>query len=180
MSSVDADANGQAPDSGGPSGLDEDHRSTSTLGPFLVGGVMLAVGLVLLQQTFKIEAEGFDTQGPRFFPLIVVSLWLFLSVMYLGQHLVKVLRTGSGLPAERFDHMLGAGALVVLLVVYAYVLDPLGYWISTSLFFVGAARAMGSRNLVRDIVVGIVLALLVYLAFTRALGVHLPEGVLGL
>jgi putative tricarboxylic transport membrane protein len=110
----------------------------------------------------------------------MVSLWLLLSVVYLAQHLAKVLRTGAGLSAERFEHMLGAGALVVLLVVYAYVLDPLGYWISTSLFFVGAARAMGSRNLVRDTVVGIGLALLVYLSFTRALGVHLPEGVLGL
>jgi putative tricarboxylic transport membrane protein len=180
VSSTDKSVNGPAPDPGGQSGLDEDHGSTSTVGPFLVGGVMFAVGLVLLQQTFKINAEGFDPQGPRFFPLIMVSLWLFLSVVYLAQHLAKVLRTGAGLSAERFEHMLGAGALVVLLVVYAYVLDPLGYWISTSLFFVGAARAMGSRNLVRDTVVGIGLALLVYLSFTRALGVHLPEGVLGL
>ncbi|HET6627125.1 MAG TPA: tripartite tricarboxylate transporter TctB family protein [Nocardioidaceae bacterium] len=160
--------------------LDEDHSSTSTLGPFLVGGFMLVVGLVLLQQTFKINAEGFDPLGPKFFPLIVICLWLLLSVLYLLQHTLRVVRHRTGLAAERFDHMLGAGALVVLLVVYAYVLDPLGYWIATSIFFVGSARAMGSRNLARDIVIGIGLALLVYLSFTRALNVHLPEGVLGL
>ena len=186
MSLSDSRSQGAAPDDlGGRSGvgpvneLDEDHSSSSTAGPFVVGGVMLVVGGILLQQTFKIEAEGFDPQGPRFFPLIVVSLWLLLSVLYLGQHLVRVLRSGTGLSAERFDHMLGAGALVVLLVVYAFVLDPVGYWISTSLFFVGSARAMGSRNIVRDIVVGVALSLFVYLSFTRALGVHLPEGVLG-
>ena len=177
---------GAAPeDLGGRSGggavneLDEDHSSTSTLGPFLVGGVMLVVGLVLLQQTFKIKAEGFDAQGPKFFPLVVVSLWLLLSVAYLIQHTLQVIRRGAGLSAERFEHMWGAGALVVLLIVYAYVLDPVGYWISTSLFFVGSARAMRSRNLVRDAVIGVALSLLVYLSFTRALGVHLPEGVLG-
>ena len=188
MSSSDPAVRGAASeDLGGRSGgdqrgadaLDEDHSSTSVLGPFLVGGFMLAVGLVLVQQLFAINAEGFDPQGPRFFPMVVVSLWLLLSVLYLGQHLVKVLRTNAGLAAERFGHTRGAVALVVLLVIYAYVLDPVGYWISTSVFFVGAARAMGSRSLVRDLVIGIGLALLVYLSFTRALGVHLPEGVLG-
>ena len=186
MSSQDSTSPGAAPDNlGGRSGgapvneLDEDHSSTSTVGPFVVGAFMLVVGLVLLQQTFAIRAEGFDPQGPKFFPIVVVSLWLLLSVLYLGQHLVRVLRSGAGLSAERFDHILGAGSLVVLLVVYAFILDPLGYWISTSLFFVGSARAMGSRNLARDVVIGIALALLVYLSFTRALGVHLPEGVLG-
>lgn len=140
---------------------------------------MLLVGLVLLQQTFKIEGAGFDPQGSRFFPLIMVTMWLVLAVVYLAQHTVKVIRSGTGLYAERFEHMLGVGALVVLLVVYAYVLDPVGYWISTSLFFIGSARAMGSRNPVRDVVVGIALSLFVYLTFTRALGVNLPEGVLG-
>lgn len=188
MTSSDSTPSGADPDnlgvrSGGAPGpvneLDEDHSSSSPVGPFVVGGVMLVAGLVLLRQTFKIEEVGFDAQGPRFFPLIVVSLWLLLSVVYLAQHLVKVLRSGNGLSAERFDHALGAAALVVLLVVYAYVLDPVGYWISTSLFFIGSARAMGSRQLARDAVIGIGLALFVYLSFTHALGVHLPEGVLG-
>jgi putative tricarboxylic transport membrane protein len=52
--------------------------------------------------------------------------------------------------------------------------------ISTSAFFVGSSRAMGSRHLARDVAVGIGLSLLVYLSFTRLLGVSLPAGVLAL
>jgi putative tricarboxylic transport membrane protein len=70
--------------------------------------------------------------------------------------------------------------LVALLVGYAYVLVPLGYVVTTSFFFVAAARTMGSRLVGRDIVVGIGLSLGVYLLFTGALGVSLPAGVLPL
>ena len=62
-------------------------------------------------------------------------------------------------------------------MAYAFVVGPVGYVPATAVFFVVAARTMGSRQLPRDIVVGIGLTLLVYLSFTRALGVFLPQGV---
>lgn len=160
--------------------ITEEHESSSRLGPLLVGVVMVVVGLVLLWQVFQIRAEGFSMQGPRFFPLIAVLLWLALSVTYLVQHGVRFVRDRGGLPAEPFAHTRALLVLVVLLVVYAYVLEPVGYVISTFVLFVASARALGSRKLPRDLVIGAVLSIVVYLAFTRALNVHLPEGVLGL
>jgi putative tricarboxylic transport membrane protein len=159
--------------------LDSGHRSRSRLGPFLVGAGMVVIGLVLLSQVFAIPAPGFGMRGPRFFPMLAVVLWLALSVAYLAQHTVGLLRDRGGLPAERFERTPALLTLVAVLVVYAFILDPVGYWISTSLFFVAAARTLGSRSLVRDAAIGVVLSLTVYLAFTRALGVRLPEGVLG-
>ena len=163
-----------------PRQQDDTQEGSTRLGPIVVGGVMLVVGLVLLWQTFLIPGEGFDPQGPRFFPLLVVVLWVVLSVLYLGGHLLKLARGRAGAPSEPFQHGLAALLLVVLLVGYAFVLDPVGYWIATSVFFVLAARLLGSRNLARDVTVGVALSLAVYLAFTQALGVRLPEGVLGL
>lgn len=159
--------------------LDEDYRSRSRLGPFLVGGGMIAVGLVLFRQVYAIPADGFAVQGPRFFPMLAVVLWLVLAVAYLVQHSWDLTRGGSGVPAERFEHTRAVLALVAILVVYAFVLAPVGYWIATSVLFVACARTLGSRSLMRDITIGVLLSLAVYLAFTRALGVRLPEGVLG-
>lgn len=159
--------------------LDQDYRSRSRLGPFLVGAAMIVLGVVLLWQVFEIPAEGLAMQGPRFFPLFAVVLWLALALIYLIQHALRLVRAGDGLPAERFDHTRAALLLVVVLVVYAFLLDPLGYWIATSLFFVTSARTLGSRTLMRDVTIGVGLSLAVYLVFTRALGVRLPEGVLG-
>ncbi|MFE9204147.1 tripartite tricarboxylate transporter TctB family protein [Micromonospora sp. NPDC007230] len=160
----------------------EEHSAAgrSPVGPLLVGMVMLALGVLMLAQTFNIKGGGFEPSGPRFMPFVVASLWTVLALIYLGQQVSRLVRRADNLPAERFTHMLGAAALVVLLVIYAYLLDPLGYVIATSLFFLGASRAMGSRQWFRDLIVAVALSLLVYLTFTRALGVHLPEGVLGL
>lgn len=160
--------------------LEEDHQSSSRIGPFVVGGAMVIIGLVLLWQVFEIHADGFSMQGPRFFPLIAVVLWLVLSVIYLVQHGMRFARDRGGLPAERFEHTGTLAVLVVLLIGYVYALQPVGYVISTAVLFVACARTLGSRKLWRDIAIGVCLSVVVYVAFTRALNVHLPEGVLGL
>jgi putative tricarboxylic transport membrane protein len=162
-----------------PAGAAEVQHGSAT-GPFVAGAVLVAFGAVMLTQVFGIEDTGLSLGGPRFFPLVVLSLLTVLSAVYLVQQCLAVARRSGRLPAEPFTHLTAAGLLVGLLVVYALVLAPLGYLLSTSVFFVGAARAMGSRHLTRDVVVGIGLTVLVYFAFTRALGVSLPAGVLPL
>jgi putative tricarboxylic transport membrane protein len=161
-----------AADGGRPAG--------SRVAPLVAGVVMVGAGVLLLTQVIAISADGFDPQGPRFFPLVVITLLTILSAVYLFQQVRAIVRGTELLPAEPFTHMPAVGVLLSLLVAYAFVLGPLGYVLTTSAFFVGAARAMGSRNLSRDVVVGIGLSLLVYLTFSYALGVSLPAGVLPL
>jgi putative tricarboxylic transport membrane protein len=159
---------------------EHDSAAGPAAGPFVAGAALVAFGLLMLSQVPAIKADGIELGGPRFFPLLVLVLLTALSVVYLLQQLRAVVRRTGLLPVERFQHLPAAAALVGLLVVYAFVLAPVGYVIATSGFFVGASRAMGSRQLPRDVVVGIGLALLVYLSFTRLLGVSLPAGVLPL
>lgn len=154
-----------------------DHSSDSVVGPLVAGAGLVLLGGVLLTQVVAIDAEGFAPAGPRFFPLVVLSLLTGLGAVYLLQQVRAVARRTETLPAERFGHLRAAAALVGLLVGYAFVLGPVGYVPATSVFFVAAARTMGSRHLPRDVVVGVGLSLLVYLTFTRALGVFLPQGV---
>ncbi len=147
------------------------------VGPFAFGAGIVLFSGVLLSQVFAIETTvGFAPEGPRFLPLVVLTLLLALALVYVAQQLAAV-RQGGGLPAEPFAHMRAATLLVLTLVVYAFVVGPVGYVPATAVFFVVAARTMGSHHLVRDIVIGVGLSLLVYLSFTRALGVFLPQGV---
>jgi putative tricarboxylic transport membrane protein len=139
-------------------------------------GLLVSCGL-LLWQVLVINGEGFAPAGPRFFPLLVVTLLTVLSAIYVLQQ-VRALTGGTEpLPAERFGHMPAAALLVGLLVVYAFLLPTAGYVVTTVPFFVATARVLGSRHLSRDVVVGIALSLVVYLGFTRLLGVFLPQGV---
>jgi len=150
------------------------------LAPLVAGLVMVGAGVVLLLQIPKIPGEGLEVGGPRFLPLVVLVIWTALSIGYLGQQVVALARNRPGLPTERFERMPAAAVMVALLVGYGLVMIPVGYLISTTVFFVATAFVLGSRHLARDTVVAVLLTVGVYFAFTQALGVRLPAGVLPL
>ncbi|MGC4941305.1 tripartite tricarboxylate transporter TctB family protein [Kribbella sp. DT2] len=151
--------------------------------------IIAALVLVVLSATFLVgvfdirSPKGLDPQGPRFFPLLVTAAWLLLSIGYLIEGLRSPrtakaeTETGTSIADRSWFEPV---ALCVLLVLYAFLVVPLGYMLSTALLFWGAARVLGSRQLVRDIVVAVVTAVVVYIAFTQFLDISLPEGVLGL
>jgi len=67
--------------------------------------------------------------------------------------------------------------LVAVLIGYLLVFDLLGYILATALAFVASAWVLGSRKLVRDVIIGVVLAIGIYYAFTELLSIRLPAGV---
>ena len=77
---------------------------------------------------------------------------------------------------DAVTHWATPALLVVAMVAYALLMEPLGYILSTALFFLPVARLLGSRSLVRDVIVGLVLAVGLFTAFTQYLGVSLPAG----
>jgi len=143
--------------------------------------IIAALVLVVLSGTFLVgvfdirSPKGLDPAGPRFFPLLVTAAWLLLSVAYLVESL-RSPRTAKSNDHSWFEPV----ALSALLILYAFLVVPLGYMLATALLFYAAARVLGSRQLVRDIIVAVVLAVVVYIAFTQFLDISLPEGVLGL
>ena len=71
--------------------------------------------------------------------------------------------------------------LTAILVVYAFLLNPLGYIIATALLFPAVAYVLGSRGrrkVLRNLAIGVALGVLVFFSFTELLGVRLPDGVL--
>ena len=143
--------------------------------------IVAAIVLVVLSATFLVgvfdirSPKGLDPAGPRFFPLLVTSAWLLLSLGYLVEGL-RSPRTANKADRSWFEPV----AVSALLLLYAFLVVPLGYLIATALLFFAAARVLGSRQVVRDIIVAVVLSVIVYIAFTQFLDISLPEGVLGL
>jgi putative tricarboxylic transport membrane protein len=143
--------------------------------------IIAALVLIVLSVTFLVgvfdirSPKGLDPAGPRFFPLLVTAAWLLLSIAYLVEGL-RSPRNARTSDRSWFEPV----AVSALLVLYALLVVPIGYLIATALLFFAAARVLGSRQLVRDIVVAVVLAVVVYIAFTQFLDISLPGGVLGL
>jgi putative tricarboxylic transport membrane protein len=89
-------------------------------------------------------------------------------------------RSGRGTPPQTSRANLAALGLVAAGVVgQAALLRPLGFVPASALLFVAVARAFGSRHLIRDAFAGVALALAVYVAFSRGLGLSLPAGPFG-
>ncbi len=124
----------------------------------------------------------YQAVGPRVFPLLVGAGMCLVSA-------IGVVQAFRGTDPEQIDqlreeihatHWPSVFLLVAVLVGYVLLLTPLGYWQTTTVFFVAVARVLGSRRPIRDAIIGLVLALAVFLLFDRVLGIDLPPGIVRL
>ncbi|MGW4947322.1 tripartite tricarboxylate transporter TctB family protein [Actinoplanes sp. NPDC004185] len=141
------------------------------------GGVVLAGGLVLagvgLLWSAVSAADGdVGLQSPRLAPVVISAAWVVVALAYL----VAQLRTREAPPEEEPGWWSPAG-VVASLVGFAVALEYAGFVVSAAAFVVVVSRVLGSRHLVRDVIVAVLLPTAVYLAFTRLLDIFLPAGV---
>jgi putative tricarboxylic transport membrane protein len=144
---------------------------------------VIALGIVILIDTRDIRVpKAFSSVGPRVVPtivgwgLVIVGIWYAIDVI-LGHTAAP-----SG-DSEDADPTLPAdwgvlGGLAITLIAYAALIRPVGFVLASTVLFAGAAVAMGSRQVLRDLAIGLVLSAVTYYAFTEWLGIRLPEGIL--
>lgn len=90
--------------------------------------------------------------------------------------LVSALRGTGGAPPEPMD----ARPVWLVMAGCAFLIGCIyfggGFIIATAGLFAATATAFGRRKIVADIVIGLVLALLIYLLFSKLLTLTLPQG----
>lgn len=156
----------------------------SFLGPRIFAMLILGFGLFGLVETFRISGKsGFSPDGPKFFPLIVaVGLLVFGVLFLLSITLRRDRYLGEKAAAEgAATHWPTIGLMAAVLIVYAFLLDPLGYTVATALLFPTLAYVLGSvgrRSILRNLAIEVALGVVVYFSFTELLGVRLPDGLL--
>jgi putative tricarboxylic transport membrane protein len=151
------------------------------LGLRIAALTVIILGGIILTQVPRIgTGAGFIVIGPRIFPVVVGVGLLFLGLLFLLRTTVLPDRDlVADVTAEEASTDWPTTLLALLsLIVYALLLHPLGYTLATALFFPIIARILGSTHLWRNIVIGLVLGLAIYLIFTHVLGVRLPAGLL--
>jgi putative tricarboxylic transport membrane protein len=153
----------------------------SFLAPRIAALLLIVGGLFLLYDGLQIgSVVGYSVVGPSIFPIIVS---LGLTALGIALALRTTVWPDRDLAARSADeaaatHWTTTGLLGALLVAYALALAPLGYIVSTALLLPISARIMGSRALLRDAVLGVGLAIVVFVGFTRFLQIRLPAGIL--
>ena len=137
------------------------------------GALALGAGAAAVTATLPSEG-GYAGIGPNFMPglvsaaLIVIGAWL----------LYEALSGGWRRRGEQEGVFQRAPFLWVSAGLFAHMalIGLAGFVIAGAVLFVFVARGFGSQRFLRDLAIGVALALVIYLFFTQVLNVNLPAG----
>ena len=142
---------------------------------------VLALGLGTAAATASLSGEGgYANIGPNFMPAVVAfgltacGLWLLYESFSGGWR-----ARPSDDPAERGDHAFhapGFAWITAALGVHMALIGTAGFVVAGIALFAGVARGFGSRRWARDLAIGALISVVVYLFFVRFLNVNLPAG----
>ncbi len=145
----------------------------------------LAAALLVVGVYTIIDARGLtvgfgDPIGPRVFPYLIGTGMILLAVLLAAATLrgdVAEAEAGEDVDLTSPADWVTVGKLVGILVLNLLLVNVLGWAVTGAMLFAGCAWALGSRTLVRDVIVGAVLAVASWYFFW-GLGVPLEPGIL--
>jgi putative tricarboxylic transport membrane protein len=156
-------------------------RQPIHLGELFISLGLLALGSFVIYDTQSIpDPQSAGGVGPRLFPYII-GIGLTLCGAVLGWHAISGGWRNVPLDQEGHDRpdWLAFGIISTGIVLHMIVIGWAGFIIASTLLFVLVARGFGSRRSVRDAIIAVVLAIVVYFVFTYGLGLKLPAGPFG-
>ena len=145
-----------------------------------LAAVLAVVGIYTIVDARGLNVGFADPVGPRVFPYAIGTGMVVLAVLLVVATLRGDVPQAEG--GEDVDLTVPAdwatvAKLVGVLVLNLLLVNLLGWAITGTLLFAGAAWALGSRTPLRDVLVGAVLAVGSWYGF-YALGVPLTPGIL--
>jgi putative tricarboxylic transport membrane protein len=145
------------------------------LGEAILAAFVLGLGLFIAVETAMLRTgPGYAAIGPKLFPWLVAA-----GLLLVGAALLYEARAGAVAHPAGFDLDLPPALMVSAgLVLQMILMRPAGFVIASTVLFVAVTRAFGSRRLVLNVAVGLVLCMATFVAFRWGLGLILPAGVL--
>jgi len=142
----------------------------------LVGPVLLAsIGVFAIHGSIGLGLWRGDIPGPGLYPLICSAILTGLCLLAV---LVEIVRHRP--PEIQGEPMLWLrlGLYVVSLLVFAVLIEPLGFMPTSVLALMLAMRAGEGRPWSQSLVISLAGSVAIWFLFDRLLGVPLPAGVL--
>jgi putative tricarboxylic transport membrane protein len=146
-----------------------------------LAAMLVVVGAYTFYDATTLRVGFGDPVGPRLFPYAIGAVTVVLGVLLvLATFRGDIPRAEGGedvdlrQPADWVTVLKLVGVLLFTVLTVSFI----GWAISGALLFVGAAWALGSSTLVRDVIVGAVLSVSSWYFFHEVLGVILPAGIL--
>jgi putative tricarboxylic transport membrane protein len=143
-------------------------------GEFIVGLGVAALGAFIAVETSQIAtAPTYAKVPPGAIPYLVGGCLILLGLLLALQAWRAAAATPA--PAVATDWQ-ALAAIGIGLVAQMLLIERAGFVIAAAVLFVCVAFGFGSRRILRDSAIAILLAIAVYVGFTRGLRVSLPAG----
>lgn len=146
-----------------------------------LAAMLVVVGAYTFYDATTLRIGFGDPVGPRLFPYTIGAVTVVLGLLLVLATLrgdVPQAEGGEDVDLRQPADWATVLKLVGVLLLTVLTISFLGWAVSGALLFVGSAWALGSRTLVRDVIVGAVLSVGSWYFFHEVLGVILPAGIL--
>ena len=148
---------------------------------YVLAAALAVVGIYTVVDARGLSVGFGDPVGPRVFPYVVGGAMIVLAVVLAvatARGDVAEGEKGEDIDLTTAIDWLTVGKLIGILVLNLLLVNLLGWAITGALLFAGCAWALGSRTLLRDLLVGAVLSVASWYFFYVGLGVPLTPGIL--
>jgi putative tricarboxylic transport membrane protein len=136
---------------------------------------VVALGAGVLAVTASLPSEGgYAGIGPNFIPavvgagIILLGVWLSIEAFTGGWRK----RSEESEPFEPFPFLWVSAGLFAHMALIGWA----GFVIAGTVLFACVARGFGSRRMVRDLIIALLLSVGIFLFFVKLLNVNLPAG----
>jgi putative tricarboxylic transport membrane protein len=140
--------------------------------------LLAAFSAWLLLETNKLVFGTIRAPQTAFFPKVLTVLLLIFSVALLFQSWRAAPDGAVGSEKIEIEGWHRIGATLATLLGFAFVLERLGFLLSTFLLMVLLLRAIEPQKWTRVIVIALVTSFVAYFIFAWLLGIPLPAGIL--
>jgi putative tricarboxylic transport membrane protein len=146
----------------------------------LVEGIVVAAlgGVILILISSQVEEmPGMATQmSPSFFPAVSAVSLIILGAILISQAFSK--SGGQRSTNISRNAILRVILAAVLLVAYTYMLQYIGFVVTSALFFAIFAYIFGSRSFLKIVINMVLIPVVVWLFFEMLFKIPLPHGIL--
>jgi putative tricarboxylic transport membrane protein len=146
-----------------------------------LAALLVVVGAYTVYDATTLKVGFGDPVGPRVFPYVIGTVTVLLGGLLVLATLrgdVPEAEGGEDVDLHQKADWVTVAKLAGVLLFTVLTVSFLGWALSGAILFVGCAWSLGSRTLVRDVIVGLVLSVASWYAFHEGLGVILPAGIL--
>lgn len=129
--------------------------------------------LIILSAIFYMMAEQFSNPEAATWPKLILLCIIILSVM-LVLHGIKLTQQNAEPGTIPVNVLKGPAATIVMVVLYAIVMNFFGYFVSTAIFLPLSMFILGQRNWKAIIGVTVGLEVFIYVLFVMQLQLRMP------